>query len=949
MAMQRTTVSTKGTTPTAASWSPQMASAIGVLQRQCACGNHTVAGGECTECAKSKSGLQRKVAIGVSHDQLEREPDQVAANRTAFSSVSASESKRLQRQDALKEKTNEEKYKEGLEKLGEAFLETPFGKEILEKIKQDTLVKGATELSKQIISTWSGKIVTGVAATGAVAALAAIHKELPVQIPEIPLNVLTPGLSVQLTYKGPVDKPTEAMFTFKFTEQASKNSTDKKPISETDKFRAETARLAAADAKFRAGMTYRPGSLEDLQQKAEQEAVRKAVLKYSGGLDIDATTKKYPWLATPQPTSGLQLTIPKLSFGAQPPSLLGDEFKLKTPLEQKKKQDEPPLQRKLGIGTSHDPLEQEADRVGDRVLAEPTSSRASGAAPRIQRYTGQATGDAGTAPASVHRVLASAGRPLEPRLRQDMEQRFSYDFSRVRVHTGGDAEQSAQEVNAQAYTVGSNIVFGQGKFAPGTQAGQHLMAHELTHVVQQDGVGKRVQRYEAGEHAQLGETQAELQPAVAPISYTVKKGDQLSAIAFKFGITVAELKDANKDKLKKWPAKDGSGRMIEGFNAGEIISIPQKVNDFAKAATKDKSATFTVNGVVLDYGVGIAMADLFESPEQMAKVSPEELKELAALIKREQTGGKPVTTEEWQKATRGRYLKLAEKNVTHFAPPNAGFVTPSARGAASPNHKSEWEKHHKAALEAAVSGDKDKALMINAFGDHFLTDAFAAGHLINKLDVMEQFKSQLKLDVKGGEFTKESKQFFDDVAKDAFTGGVKTEFSMYETVEFKGVVFRPNIDSESRFSQLLQGIHKEEPDLLANAVAKGVHDQLNTLPGGLSVENAMGNSWQLSGDGTLNTKTMEIARKAVAQSQLNVMSYYKNFNLVSSDHPALYKKVWDYTPRPSPAGIKQLVDVVKKGTAVNSDDLKKAVVKLIRDNYKLIIEELVKRKKLKKA
>ena len=384
--------------------------------------------------------------------------------------------------------------------------------------------------------------------------------------------------------------------------------------------------------------------------------------------------------------------------------------------------------------------------------------------------------------------------------------------------------------------------------------------------------------------------------------------------------------------------------------------IPQKLNDFAKAATKDKSATFTVNGVVLDYGAGIAMGDFFESPEQMAKASPKELNELAVLIKREQTGGKPVTTEEWQKATGGRYLKLAEKNEAHFAPPSAGLVTPSATGAVSPNHKSEWEKHHAAALDASKSGDKDKALMINAYGDHFLTDAFAAGHLVNKRDVMEQFESQLKLDAAGKEFTKESKKFFDDVAKDAFRGSVKTEFSKYETYETYKVEkggkkydthIHPNISDENRFSALLQGIHKKKPDLLASAVAKGVHDKLNTIPGGLPVENAMGDSWLLSGDFTLNAKTKEIARNAVAQSQLNVISVYNLSGPLNT--PTLFKRVWDYTPRPSTVGIKQLVEEVKKGTNVNSADLREAVVKLIQDNYKLIIDELVKLNELKKA
>lgn len=145
------------------------------------------------------------------------------------------------------------------------------------------------------------------------------------------------------------------------------------------------------------------------------------------------------------------------------------------------------LQAKLTIGASDDPLEQEADRVADQVLAASALPATSRAPPRIQCFTGQASTAAGTAPASVDRVLARSGRPLDAALQQDMESRFGHDFSRVRVHSDSAAEESAREINAHAYTVGHNIVFGQGRYAPETHAGQRLLAHELTHVVQQSG------------------------------------------------------------------------------------------------------------------------------------------------------------------------------------------------------------------------------------------------------------------------------------------------------------------------------------------------------------------------------------------------------------------------------------------------------------------------------
>jgi len=88
-------------------------------------------------------------------------------------------------------------------------------------------------------------------------------------------------------------------------------------------------------------------------------------------------------------------------------------------------------------------------------------------------------------PSIVNEVLSSAGQPLDTTTRAFMERRFNYDFRQVRVHTDSKAAESARDLNANAYTVGSNIVFGAGQFLPGTQMGQRLLSHELTHVVQQ--------------------------------------------------------------------------------------------------------------------------------------------------------------------------------------------------------------------------------------------------------------------------------------------------------------------------------------------------------------------------------------------------------------------------------------------------------------------------------
>jgi hypothetical protein len=89
------------------------------------------------------------------------------------------------------------------------------------------------------------------------------------------------------------------------------------------------------------------------------------------------------------------------------------------------------------------------------------------------------------ATAMVRNVLSGPGRPLDRCARSQIEPRLGYDFSRVRVHDDPSAADSARAIGANAYTAGEHIVFGQDRYAPQTRGGQRLLAHELTHVVQQ--------------------------------------------------------------------------------------------------------------------------------------------------------------------------------------------------------------------------------------------------------------------------------------------------------------------------------------------------------------------------------------------------------------------------------------------------------------------------------
>jgi len=161
------------------------------------------------------------------------------------------------------------------------------------------------------------------------------------------------------------------------------------------------------------------------------------------------------------------------------------------------------FQPKLKIGRTDDPLEHEADHVAEQVMRmrEPPGistaavrlSRKCAACdekhPSIQTKKNGSTEIPGIAPGIVHSVLHSPGQPLDQSTRAFFEPRFRHDFSGVRVHADTSAAVSARAVGALAYAVGQHIVFNEARYAPRTNTGRTLLAHELAHVVQQSRGG----------------------------------------------------------------------------------------------------------------------------------------------------------------------------------------------------------------------------------------------------------------------------------------------------------------------------------------------------------------------------------------------------------------------------------------------------------------------------
>lgn len=184
------------------------------------------------------------------------------------------------------------------------------------------------------------------------------------------------------------------------------------------------------------------------------------------------------------------------------------------------------IQAKLAIGEPNDPYEQEADRVAEQVVntihqpqGQPSVQRSDlpdddelqMKPTSIQRSDLPDDDELQMKPASIQREAdgggeASAdlesgiararggGQALEPGLQRQMGQAMGADFSGVRVHTDGQADQLNRSIQAKAFTTGQDVFFRQGAYEPGSRSGQELIAHELTHVVQQSQGGDETVR-----------------------------------------------------------------------------------------------------------------------------------------------------------------------------------------------------------------------------------------------------------------------------------------------------------------------------------------------------------------------------------------------------------------------------------------------------------------------
>jgi hypothetical protein len=165
------------------------------------------------------------------------------------------------------------------------------------------------------------------------------------------------------------------------------------------------------------------------------------------------------------------------------------------------------VQRKLTIGAVNNPLEHEADALADTVMRMPEPNFIQRKCPHCEDEEAQRkpltsfiqkkeSATSNTASDSAHSQIQATkggGSTMAANTKSFMESRFGTDFSNVRIHSGSYASQLSKKLNAQAFTVGNDIYFNDGKFSPGSSAGKRLLAHELTHTIQQNG-GNRIKQ-----------------------------------------------------------------------------------------------------------------------------------------------------------------------------------------------------------------------------------------------------------------------------------------------------------------------------------------------------------------------------------------------------------------------------------------------------------------------
>jgi hypothetical protein len=831
-------------------------------------------------------------------------------------------------------------YTDGAKKMVPALAKTEQGK---------ALTAWAESLGKQALKGIFADVVTAeVTAETLYAMLAGLlgvmsHRgeELPIEDIDIPLDWITPGLEVNLKFKGKLnlrataETPVEAGLTFKYT---FGKAADQEKKSDTSQVQKDIKRLQTADEKLKQKMRFKPGTPEAEQEQAEQAARQREL--YGGIKSLDQQTRE-----------------------------MAESYQKKYPNASK-------------LGDSSGP-------AGALQLTKPAVSR-----PEDELRRKPANHATAPAPEeSVQQTLASPGKPLDASTREFMETRFGEDFSQVQVHSDAQAQSSAAAVNAHAYTVGRDVVFAAGQYAPETVAGRKLLAHELTHVVQQsagthassgpvtrggrddrcereaeassEGLpgqpaalsrtvrapGPTLQRFESFEHVELGDqspgalseilgllgsaevalrrSQTAWQELTSARALWEKQGGDTAALELleqathdndegNYQEALAPLQKAVPRIMAWLNSHPEAGSRTARVIAGKEHPEAEKLGAQGAAPT----LTLRRSGLQVTYGEVIALGDFYPSPETMHNAPREELtnsenKGILDLLRAQVARRKGINFDQaYQEATEGREVKRYDElgQFLGLAGAEVGGESYGTLARNNPEHfaienRVAWEGYHTRAIStaaearaiqdpAARAAKANEALSMNAFGDHFLTDAFSAGHLLYKANLMRMAEMFWR---EAGEESLEALTLA--LLNDHWTAVarlVSRGIPVVGSIPVIGILLGAAITAvapsfvRDQIKQKIRGIQKEKPDLISNAAVKVAHDHYSTS--GVEVHNAKGDVWRTLGDDHLNKSaaTRQLASLAVLRSRADVSESLKA--PLGSDP----LDAWGYAPLPPP-------------------------------------------------
>ena len=421
-------------------------------------------------------------------------------------------------------------------------------------------------------------------------------------------------------------------------------------------------------------------------------------------------------------------------------------------------------------------MEKEADGAADKL--------ARGHRVTSQSLTSHDARGEPECPAGEHPVAKElgAGEKLPQAQRTYFEARMGHDLSAIRLHTDARAARVADALGLQAFALGQDIVFAPGRYAPHTDEGHWLLAHELAHAMQtgQNPKSQMLLGYEGPEHRYFGDRGA-------------------------------------RELLAFLRTSDGAAWAMQQGLASDHLIQQLEADPFVGKAARIRVR----EGLELTPGEIIALAgDFYHGPQSLQSADPKEVTQLLNIMDEQEAGRRSgeQANIRFERITLGRYSRLARQNAW------------------------KWQKLHQDAIRLArtkrTPAGLNEAYLIDAAGNHFLTDAFASGHLIDIQHVERHI----------------------------------------------GIYLRTNAIDTSRnpeMAAIVQGL-KASGDAV-KLVLKNLHDRLNRE--GFPIKNKRGRAWRTYGDDRLHLapETKRIVSLAVFLSRQQVTAAHKGATPVAQE------------------------------------------------------------------